>query len=98
MFLFIFTQRRLQMKQFLSSFPWVRRFAVGFAIVGVALVLLVPLAACGGSSSSGSTASGPVNLTIWTWVPNGLDKSAALYTQTHPNIHITVENVGAGPV
>ena len=81
------------------SFPYrMRRVAVGFAIAIVALVLMVPLAACGGGSSTGTsgTSSGPVNLTIWSWV-SGLDKSAALFTQTHPNIHIKVENVGAGP-
>jgi multiple sugar transport system substrate-binding protein len=81
------------------SFPYrMRRVAVGFAIAIVALVIMVPLAACGGGSSTGTsgTSSGPVNLTIWSWV-SGLDKSAALFTQTHPNIHITVENVGAGP-
>src|SRR6266536_4280166 len=89
------------MTQFLSSFPWVRRFAIGFAVVGVALVIMAPLAACGGggSSSSGTsgTSSGPVNLTIWSWV-SGLDKSAALFNKTHPNIHVSVSNVGAGPV
>ena len=84
--------------QLFSSFPWMRRFVSGFAVVSVALLIMVPLAACGGSSSSGSTASGPVNLTIWSWVPNGLDKSIALYTKLHPNIHITLSNVGAGPV
>ncbi len=87
------------MKQFLSSFPWGRRFAAEFAIVGLALVFMVPLAACGGGSSSGgSTSSGPVNLTMWNWVPGGLDKAAALFSQTHPGIHVTVQNVGAGPV
>ncbi len=85
--------------QLFSSFPWIRRFAPGFAIVGVALMLMIPLAACGGGAiSTASTSSGPVNLTIWSWVPGGLNKSAALFTQSHPNIHITVRNVGAGPL
>jgi multiple sugar transport system substrate-binding protein len=85
--------------QFLFSISWLRRFAPRLAIVSVALVLLPLLAACGGGPSSGSssTSSGPVNLTIWSWV-SGLDKSAALFNQTHPNIHVTVSNVGAGPV
>jgi multiple sugar transport system substrate-binding protein len=83
--------------QLLSSFPWMRRFALQLAVASVALVIL---AACGGGPSSGTgvTSSGPVNLTIWSWVPNGLEKSAALFNQIHPNIHITVSNVGAGPV
>src|SRR5947209_6602482 len=85
--------------QFLFSISWLRRFAPRLAIVSVALLLLAALAACGGGSSSGSssTSSGLVNLTIWSWV-SGLDKSAALFNQTHPNIHVTVSNVGAGPV
>lgn len=86
--------------QVLSSFPWIRRFALQLALVSFALVLMVPIAACGSSNSSGSesTSSGPVNLTIWSWVPGGLDKAAALFNQTHPNIHVTVRDVGAGPV
>jgi multiple sugar transport system substrate-binding protein len=86
--------------QLFSSFPWMRRSALQLAVISVALVIIVSLAACGGGPSSGTgvTSSGPVNLTIWSWVPNGLEKSAALFTQTHPNIHVTVRNVGAGPL
>ncbi len=83
--------------QLLSSFLWMRRFAAGFALVSLALAIMASLAACGGSggSSSGSTtSSGPVNLTVWAWVP-GADKSAALWNSTHPNIHVNVINVGA---
>ncbi len=85
--------------QILSSFPWMRRFALQLAVVSFALVLAVPLAACGGGSSSGSstTSSGPVTLTYWSWIP-GMDKQVALFNQTHPNIHIVLSNVGAGPV
>jgi multiple sugar transport system substrate-binding protein len=85
--------------QILSSFPWMRRFALQLAVVSFALVLVVPLAACGGSSSSGSTTTttGPVTLTYWSWIP-GMDKQVALFNQTHPNIHIVLSNVGAGPV
>jgi multiple sugar transport system substrate-binding protein len=81
------------------SFPqWKRRLTLGFAIVSVALVMMVPLAACGGSGSttSSTTSSGPVNLTFWNWIP-GIDKDVALFNQTHPNIHVTAQNVGAGP-
>src|SRR3989441_2471600 len=82
-----------------SSFSWMRRFAPGFAIFSVALLIVVPLAACGGSSSSSTsvTSTGPVNLTYWSWI-GGMDKQVALFNQAHPNIHVTVQNVGAGPV
>ncbi|HET8852235.1 MAG TPA: extracellular solute-binding protein, partial [Ktedonobacteraceae bacterium] len=85
--------------QFFSSFPWLRRFASGFAFVAVALILMASLAACGGGSSSGSssTSTGPVNLTYWAWIPN-MDKQVALFNKSHPNIHVNWVNVGAGPL
>ena len=86
--------------QVFSSFSRMRRFASGLAIFSIALLILVPLAACGGSTSSSgssSTSSGPVNLTFWSWV-TGIDKSVALWNSSHPNIHVTLANVGSGPV
>src|SRR5579875_1717453 len=85
----------------LPSGVWPRRLLFWLANIGFALLVALPLAACGGStsggnSSSGSTSTGPVNLTFWSWVP-GIDKSVALWNQTHPNIHVTVNNVGSGP-
>ena len=87
------------MMQLLSSFPWMRRFVSTFAFLAAALVLMIPLAACGGGSSSGgsTTSSGPVNLTYWCWI-TGMDKQVALFNKTHPNIHVTVQNVGSGAV
>ena len=87
--------------QYLFSLRWTRRFVVEFAVVSVLLLIMAPLAACGGgggSSSSGSSSpsSGPVNLTFWSWV-TGVDKSVALWNSSHPNIQVTVTNVGAGP-
>src|SRR5947209_16904513 len=80
-------------------FPqWMRRFAAGFALISVALVILAPLAACGGgapSSGTGGTSSGPVTLTIWDWV-QGADKSVALWNSTHPNIQVKLADVGSG--
>lgn len=81
------------------SFPWRRHFASGLSLISI--LLMVALAACGGSStggssSSSSTSSGPVNLTFWSWV-TGIDKSVALFNKTHPNIHVTLNNVGSGP-
>jgi multiple sugar transport system substrate-binding protein len=83
--------------QHLWSLHWMRRFTRELVLVSFALVFMVPLAACGGGSSSsgtGTTSSGPVNLTFWSWVP-GIDKSVALWNSTHPNIHVTYSNVGA---
>jgi multiple sugar transport system substrate-binding protein len=85
--------------QLFSSFPWMRRFASGFAFVAAVLVVMVPLAACGGSSTSNNstTPTGPVTLTYWSWIP-GMDKQVALFNQTHPQIHVTLSNVGSGPI
>src|SRR5579875_2912788 len=70
----------------------------------LAILLLGALAACGGNAgptpntgqTEESSANGVVNLTMWTWVI-GVDKAAAEFTKLHPNIHITVVNVGSGP-
>lgn len=85
--------------QFFSSFLGIRRPASSLGFALVALLLLLPLAACGGSSTSGttSTSSGPVNLTYWSWI-GGMDKQVALFNKAHPNIHVTVQNVGSGSV
>src|SRR4030081_868151 len=85
--------------QFLSSSPRTRPVGPGFAIVGIVLVLMTVRAACGGGTNSGSsssTSTGPVNLTFWSWV-TGIDKSVALWNSTHPNIQVTLANVGSGP-
>ncbi len=86
--------------QLLASFPRLRRLALGFAIISAALVVIAPLSACSSNSSSGSggtSSSGPVNLTFWSWVP-GIDKSVADFNSSHPNIHVTLNNVGSGSV
>jgi multiple sugar transport system substrate-binding protein len=72
-------------------------------VILLAVLLLGGLAACGGSagpsagptSESSGTSNGVVNLTIWSWVV-GVDKAVALFNQTHPNIHVTLANVGGG--
>jgi len=83
--------------RFFSSFPGLRRFAAGIAFVVVALMLMAPLAACGGSSGSSSNSTGPVTLTYWAWIPN-MDKQVALFNKSHPDIHVNYVNVGAGPL
>jgi multiple sugar transport system substrate-binding protein len=52
------------------------------------LVASTVLVACGGSS-------GPVSITVWSWVPN-LQDEAKLYMQSHSNVKITVVNAGQG--
>ncbi|GAC1581088.1 MAG: extracellular solute-binding protein [Ktedonobacteraceae bacterium] len=83
--------------QYLSSFRW--KSLSQFALLVLTVLVLAPLAACGGSSSTGtnggSSSSGPVTLTFASWVP-GIDKAAALYTASHPNIKINVQSVPAG--
>src|SRR5260221_8797831 len=84
--------------RFFSSFPGLRRFKSGFAVVAVALILMVPLAACGGSSSPSSTTSaGPVTLNYWAWIP-GMDKEFALFNQADANIEVNLVNAGAVPL
>ena len=85
--------------QHLFSIRWTRRFVVEFAMVSVLLLIMAPLAACGGgggapSSGTSGTSSGPVKLTFWAWV-TGVDKSVALWNSTHPNIQVTLANVGS---
>ncbi|HTK08494.1 MAG TPA: extracellular solute-binding protein [Ktedonobacteraceae bacterium] len=53
--------------------------------------------ACGGSTAATPpAASGPVNLTYWSWIPN-MAKQVDLFNQTHPNIRVKLQNVGSGP-
>jgi multiple sugar transport system substrate-binding protein len=65
--------------------------------VSVTLVLTILivgfLAACGGSSTPAAT-NGPVTITFWSWVPN-LQQAVNLFEQSHPNIKVKLENVGA---
>jgi multiple sugar transport system substrate-binding protein len=79
-----------------------RSSAMRAGMIFLLTALIISLAACGGSSTStssstGSTSSsgGVVNLTFWSWVPN-LDKSIALFNQSHPNIHVSWDSVPSG--
>lgn len=81
------------------SFPFLRlmprRPVVRFTCMGLTiLLLLMTLAACGGSTGSTSS-SGPVTLTFWTWVPN-IQNEITLFEQSHPNIKIKLVNAGQG--
>ncbi|GAA1135796.1 multiple sugar transport system substrate-binding protein [Kitasatospora gansuensis] len=67
------------------------------APAALALTGVLALAAC--SSSAGSeepkAATGPVNLTFWSWTPN-MDKVAALWNQGHPDIQVSVQKQASG--
>src|SRR5258708_34747464 len=82
--------------QFFSSFSWMRRLALRFAIVGTLFVLMTSLAACSSGTNTSNVSNGPVNLTFWSWI-NGADKAVALSNQTPPNIHVKDSHVGSRP-
>lgn len=46
-------------------------------------------------SSTATAAAGAVNLTFWSWAP-GIDKVVALWNQSHPDIHVTVNTAAQG--
>jgi multiple sugar transport system substrate-binding protein len=67
-----------------------RRTALGT----IALTGLLALTACSGDEQTPS-ASGPVELTMWSWAPN-MDKVAALWNADHPDIKVTVQKQAGG--
>jgi len=79
---------------FLSLHRTPRRPIVRFAYFSLTFLLLMVLAACGGSTGS-APSSGPVTLTFWTWVPN-IQQEIDLFEQSHPNIKIKLVNAGQG--
>jgi len=76
-----------------------RRATIALAITAVSAIVAACSSSGGGTGSptSGSAAAPAekVNLTFWQWVP-GADKAVALWNQTHPNIHVTLENIPSG--
>jgi multiple sugar transport system substrate-binding protein len=66
-----------------------------FAASTAAVMAAALLAGCSSSSSSDKADAGPVNLTYWAWAP-GLDKVAAIWNKSHPNIHVTVKKQASG--
>ncbi|GAA0364887.1 extracellular solute-binding protein [Microbispora corallina] len=72
------------------------------AVVAAAALAAALAAGCSGGSgesaaptASGGAAAGPVTLTYWTWVPN-MDKIAAAWNRSHPDIQVTVSKQAGG--
>jgi multiple sugar transport system substrate-binding protein len=79
-----------------------RRATSAFALAAAAALVAACSSSGGGPGSppSGSSSQGPasaqkVNLTFWQWVP-GADKAVDLWNKTHPDIHVTLQNIPAG--
>ncbi|WP_405145946.1 extracellular solute-binding protein [Sphaerisporangium sp. NBC_01403] len=73
------------------------------AATAVAILATALLTACSGNSDEPSSPAtgksvapaGPVRLTYWSWVPS-MDKIAAVWNQTHPDIQVTVSKQAGG--
>ncbi|WP_305782523.1 ABC transporter substrate-binding protein [Symbioplanes lichenis] len=63
----------------------------------LAASLLLLTAACGGGSDDDSSteATGPVELSYWTWTPN-MDKVVETWNAAHPDIKVTVNKQDGG--
>src|SRR5437762_13596632 len=60
----------------------------------VIMMMLVGLAACGGSGSGSSSGNGVVNLTYALWDQNeqvGYQQSINQFMKLHPKIHVTIQ-------
>ena len=66
--------------QLLSSFPWMRRFALQLAFISVALVIMVSLAACGG----GSTKAARNCFEIWNGSSNKVQQAKVAHPAVQP--------------
>lgn len=69
-------------------------------VVAVAATLAVTAMVATGCSApapseGGGTAENPVELTFWSWLPD-IQKTVDLFEKAHPEIKVTVENVGVG--
>ncbi|SDS50852.1 multiple sugar transport system substrate-binding protein [Streptomyces sp. TLI_053] len=71
-----------------------RRLSV---VAATALTGVLVLSACSSSTDQAEprTATGPVDLTFWSWTPN-MDNVVALWNQAHPDIHVSVQKQASG--
>ena len=61
----------------------------------LALMVALPTAAAAGCSEKPQQSSGPVTLTLWSWVPD-LQQQVDLFQAAHPNIKVNLVNAGQG--
>ena len=87
------SQRRealLPMKEVTMSRNISPRRLLSAAGVGLAAIALIA-----GCTAPGPSSDEPVEITFWTWLPD-IQKTVDLFEEAHPNISVTVENVGVG--
>ncbi|MFG1922757.1 ABC transporter substrate-binding protein [Cryptosporangium sp. NPDC048952] len=65
------------------------------ALIGVTLGVTA-LSGCGGNSGSGNDLGDTQTITVWTWDQpgDGLKAAVPAFQKLHPNITVTIENVG----
>ena len=68
-----------------------RSFTARGLMTGFLVAFITFLAACGSSTTSGTTDSGPPVEITWWVINNDFAPQAALFNQTHPHIHVTTQ-------
>ncbi|MFD6176404.1 MULTISPECIES: ABC transporter substrate-binding protein [unclassified Isoptericola] len=75
------------------------RLSTGTRIAALAAATALVASACSGggddAGSDGASATGPVELTFWTWTPN-MEKVVDLWNADHPDITVTVNKQDGG--
>jgi multiple sugar transport system substrate-binding protein len=72
-----------------------RRLALTTAAALCGALSLTACGSSGGGSDAPKAATGPVKLTFWSWTPN-MDKVAALWNASHPDIQVSVQKQASG--
>ena len=76
-----------------NTAPRAFRRAVGVAATFAAAALVI--SGCTATGTNQPTADDPVELTFWSWLPD-IQKTVDKFEAVHPEIKVTVENVGVG--
>jgi len=63
--------------------------------IALALMVALQVAATAGCSEKSEAPSGPVTLTLWSWVPD-LHEQVNMFQAAHPNIKVNLVNAGQG--